>query len=147
MAELKTKKTKESVAAFLAKIDEASRRDCKTLVALMEGATGAKARMWGPSIIGFGDRRLEYPNGRQLDWFVMGFSPRKAALTLYLPADASKSADLAKLGKHTTGKGCLYIKRLSDVDGAVLEKIIRTSAAEAKKKDASGAGGAAPDGA
>ena len=134
MAELKTKKTKESVTAFLAKIDEASRKDCKTLVRLMEDATGAKARMWGPSIVGFGDRRLEYPNGRQLDWFFMGFSPRKAALTLYLPG-STKSVNLAKLGKHTTGKGCLYIKRLSDVDGAVLEKIIRTSAAEAKKKD------------
>jgi hypothetical protein len=133
MAELKTKKTKESVAAFLAKFDDASRKDCKTLVGLMEKATGAKARMWGPSIVGFGDRRLEYPNGRQLDWFVMGFSPRKAALTLYLPGAVSKSENLAKLGKHTTGKGCLYIKKLSDVDGVVLEKLIRNSAAEAKK--------------
>jgi Domain of unknown function (DU1801) len=128
MAELKTKKTAESVPAFLAKMDEAVRKDCKTLVALMENATGAKARMWGTSIVGFGEHLLRYDSGRELDWFVMGFSPRKAALTLYLPGYLSKYEDLlSKLGKYKTGKGCLYIRRLEDVDAGVLKKLIRAS--------------------
>src|SRR5262245_55537927 len=109
MAELKTKKTTQSVGGFLAKIDDADvRKDCKTLVSLMEGATKSKGRMWGPSIIGFGDNRIRYDSGRELDWFVMGFSPRRAALTLYLPGYLAKYEDLlGRLGKYKTGKGCL----------------------------------------
>jgi hypothetical protein len=134
-AELKTKKTGDSVPAFLAKIDdEEARKDCRTLVGLMEAATGAKARMWGSSIVGFGDYRYKSPaTGREGDWFQMGFSPRKAALTLYLMSGVHKHGDLLKkLGKHKTGKGCLYIKRLDDVDGAVLKRLIRESAKTSK---------------
>ena len=130
MAELKTKRTARSVDAFLAKIaDSDARRDCKTLVSLMENATKAKARMWGTSIVGFGDKRLRYDSGRELDWFVMGFSPRKAALTLYLPGYLARYEDLlGRLGKHTTGKGCLYIRRLEDVDAGVLKKLVNAAA-------------------
>jgi Domain of unknown function (DU1801) len=134
MAELKTKKTKESVAAFLAKLDDRSRKDCKTLVALMENATGAKARMWGTSIVGFGDYRYRSAaTGREGDWFQMGFSPRKAALTLYLMGGLHEHGDLLKkLGKYKTSQRCLYIKKLDDVDGAVLRKLIG-AAARSKK--------------
>jgi hypothetical protein len=141
MAELKTKKTKDSVPAFLTKIeDPEARKDCKTLVGLMEAATGAKAKMWGSSIVGFGDYHYKSPaTGREGDWFVMGFAPRKGALTLYLMSGIhSHEALLRKLGKHKTGKGCLYVKRLGDVDGAVLKKLIRESA-RAPKMAESGA--------
>ncbi len=134
-AELKTKKTKDSVPAFLAKIADAeARKDCKTLVGLMERATGAKAKMWGTSIVGFGDYRYKSPaTGREGDWFVMGFAPRKGTLSIYLLNGLHRHAALLKkLGKHKTGKGCLYIQRLDDVDGAVLEKLIRSSASPAK---------------
>jgi hypothetical protein len=136
MAELKTKKTKDSVPAFLSRIEDAkARKDSKTLVGLMEEATGAKARMWGSSIVGFGDYRYKSPRtGREGDWFQMGFSPRKGTLSLYLMGGIHSQEELLrKLGKHKTGKGCLYIKRLDDVDGAVLKKLIRSAAAEAKK--------------
>ena len=135
MAELKTKKTKESVAAFIAGLeDPQARKDCKTLVGLMQAATGAKAKMWGSSIVGFGDYHYKSPaTGREGDWFVMGFAPRKGALTLYLMSGIhSHEALLRKLGKHKTGKGCLYVKRLGDVDGAVLKKLIREAAAAPK---------------
>jgi hypothetical protein len=134
-AELKTKKTKDSVPAFLAKIeDPQARKDCKTLVGLMEAATGAKARMWGTSIVGFGDYRYRSPaTGREGDWFQMGFSPRKGALTLYLLSGVHRHGELLKkLGKHKTSKSCLYIKRLEDVDAGVLKKLILASA-KAKK--------------
>ena len=135
MAELKTKKTRDSVPAFLSTIeDPAARKDCKTLVGLMQAATGAKAKMWGSSIVGFGDYHYKSPaTGREGDWFVMGFAPRRGTLTLYLMSGIhSHEALLGKLGKHKTGKGCLYIKRLGDVDGAVLKKLIREAAAAPK---------------
>jgi hypothetical protein len=92
----------------------------------MEKATKAKAKMWGTSIIGFGDRHLKYESGRELDWFVMGFSPRKQNLTLYIPGTVlNQQALLKKLGKHKTGKGCLYINKLEEVDMAVLKEIIK----------------------
>lgn len=138
MAELKTKKTKESVPAFLAKIeDEEARKDCKTLVGLMEKATNAKGRMWGKSIVGFGDYRYKYASGREGDWFVMGFAPRKGMLTLYLMGTVKREGELLKsLGKHKTGGGCLYVKRLGDVDGGVLKKLLRVTASRAKKGQA-----------
>ena len=138
MAELKTKKTKESVPAFLAKIeDEQARKDCKTLVGLMEKATNAKGRMWGKSIVGFGDYRYKYASGREGDWFVMGFAPRKGMLTLYLMGTVQREGELLKtLGKHKTGGGCLYVKRLGDVDGGVLKKLLRVTASRAKKGQA-----------
>lgn len=131
MAELKTRKTGASVAAFLSTVaDPAMRRDAKALVALMKAATGARPRMWGPSIVGFGDWHYEYESGREGDWFVMGFSPRKSGLTLYLMPGLRKLAPLLeKLGRHKTSAGCLYIRRLADVDPVALRKILRSAAA------------------
>ena len=126
MAELKTKKTEASVAVFLAGVaDEVKRKDSQTLVRMMKKATRADPKMWGPAIVGFGNRRLVYDSGRELDWFPVGFSPRKGALTIYLSGGLELYAQLRKkLGKHEVGKGCLYIKRLSDVDLTVLEEMI-----------------------
>src|SRR6185436_13166948 len=108
MAELKTKKTELSVDAFIKKIPEPQKqKDAFTIVELMEKATKAKGKMWGTSIIGFGDRHLKYESRRELDWFVMGFSPRKQNLTLYVHGAVQKEeALLKKLGKYKTGKGC-----------------------------------------
>ena len=128
MAELKTKKTGASVTAFIGGIeDDVTRKDCKTLLALFKEVTKAKPRMWGSAIVGFGDFR--YTRGRDLyDWFLAGFSPRKQSLTLYTMSGYERFPDLmAKLGKHTTGKSCLYIKRLSDVDMPTLKKLLATS--------------------
>ncbi|MEO6613097.1 MAG: DUF1801 domain-containing protein [Chitinophagaceae bacterium] len=126
MAELKTKKTKLSVDAFIKKVPEPQKqKDAFTILGLMEKATKAKGKMWGTAIIGFGDQRLKYDSGRELDWFVMGFSPRKQNLVLYVSGAVTKQqALLKKLGKHKTGKGCLYINTLEDVDLAVLKEII-----------------------
>ena len=127
MAELKTKKTDLSVDAFIKKVPEAQKRqDSFTIIELMEKATKSKGKMWGSAIIGFGDRHLIYDSGRELDWFVMGFSPRKQNLTLYIPGTVEKQqALLKKLGKYKTGKGCLYINKLAEVDMAVLKEIIQ----------------------
>ena len=140
MAELKTKKTEASAADFLGKIKDAGmRRDCDAIVDLMQRITGAGPKMWGPSIIGFGDRRLKYPSGREIDWMVAGFSPRKAAIVLYLPGEPAKHAALLKkLGKHSTGKGCLYIRKLADVDTKVLDELIRESVRGVKPATPSG---------
>ena len=127
MAELKTKKTKVSVATFLKGVDEARRADCEALVTIMKQATKAEPVMWGPSIIGFGDMRYKGASG-EMDWFITGFSPRKRDLTLYLMSGAHRYPELlAKLGRHSTGKSCLYIKRLADVDMAVLKELVTTS--------------------
>lgn len=127
MAELKTKQTDASVEAFLNTIDDAQKRqDAFTILAMMEATTKAKAKMWGPAIIGFGDKRLVYDNGRELDWFIMGFSPRKQNFALYVSAAVKDEQGLlATLGKHKTGKGCLYINKLSDVDSKVLQAIFK----------------------
>jgi hypothetical protein len=126
MAELKTKKTELSVEAFIKKIPDAQKqKDAFTIIELMEKATKAKGKMWGSAIIGFGDQHLKYESGRELDWFVMGFSPRKQNLTLYIFGTVEKQqALLKKLGKHKTGKGCLYINKLEEVDMDVLKEII-----------------------
>src|ERR1700730_5645110 len=123
MAENQTKPTHVSVAAFIDAIaDQTNRADAKTLVKLMQGATGEKPKMWGPSIIGFGSYHYKYDSGREGDSPIAGFSPRKAATVLYGVTGSSDSeALLGKLGKHTTGKGCLYVKKLADVDQKVLE--------------------------
>ena len=127
MAELKTQKIELSVAAFLKKIPEAQKRkDAFAIAELMEKATKVKGKMWGAAIVGFGDRVIKYENGRELDWFVMGFSPRKQTLTLYISGAVQKQpALLKKIGKHKTGKGCLYINKLEEVDMAVLKEIIK----------------------
>jgi hypothetical protein len=138
MAELKTSKTRASVSAFLNAIpDEARRKDCKTVVALMKAATGAPPKMWGPTIVGFGDMRCKYASGREIDWFLTGFSPRKDSLTLYLvPGLGAHAPLLAKLGKHKTGKSCLYIKKLSEVDPAVLKRLVGDAVKVAKEMSA-----------
>lgn len=126
MAELKTKKTGSSVDDFLKKIPEKQKReDAYTLLRLMETAAKAKGKLWGTAIIGFGDKHLVYDSGRELDWFVMGFSPRKQNFALYITGAVQKHQQLLKkLGKYKTGKGCLYINRLSEVDLTVLKEII-----------------------
>ncbi len=125
MAELKTKKTELSVEEFLGKItDKEQQQDSRTIIELMQKATKSPPKMWGSAIIGFGDRHLVYDSGRELDWFVIGFSPRKNALSLYLSFDINTCPLLAKLGKYKTGKGCLYIKKLSDTDISILKQII-----------------------
>lgn len=126
MAELKTKPTRASVAKFIQGIkDEEVRRDCKTLVRIMKRISDAPPRMWGPSIIGFGSYRYVYESGRELDWFPIGFSPRKDALSLYILGGFSPSNPSFKaLGQFKTGKGCLYVKRLSDVNLPHLARLI-----------------------
>jgi hypothetical protein len=130
MAELKTKKTELSVDAFIKKVpDPQKQKDAFTIIGLMEKATKAKAKMWGSAIIGFGDKVLKYESGRELDWFIMGFSPRKANLTFYIPGAVGKDTGLLKkLGKHKTGKGCLYVNKLEEIDMAVLKEIINKGA-------------------
>jgi Domain of unknown function (DU1801) len=134
-AELKTKASGADVTNFLAKVtDEDRRKDCERLVALMTKATGAPAKMWGSAIVGFGDKVLTYPNGRELDWFVCGMSPRKGALTLYGLTTTATTTLLEKLGKHASGKGCLYVKKLSDIDEGVLRELVALAAGETKPK-------------
>ena len=125
MADNKTKPTKLSVLAFIdALTDRTKCADAKALVKLMQSATGEKPKMWGPSIIGFGTCHHKYDSGREGDMPLIGFSPRKAATVLYLAGLSDSEALLAKLGKHTTGKGCLYIKNLADVDQKVLQAMV-----------------------
>lgn len=129
-AELKTKENDQSVAGFLATVaDPERRRECETVLALMRRVTGEPPRMWGASIVGFGRYRYRSPaTGREGDWMLTGFSPRKQALTLYLMSGFAPLADLMeKLGKHTTGGSCLYLKKLADVDLKVLEQAVRRS--------------------
>lgn len=132
MVELKTKQNELSVADFIKKAaDTQKQKECFTIIELMEKATRAKAKMWGSAIVGFGDQHLKYESGRELDWFVMGFSPRKQNLTFYIPGTVEKQQGLLKkLGKHKTGKGCLYINKLEEVDMAVLKEIINKGAAK-----------------
>jgi hypothetical protein len=132
----KTTVTDGSVEAFLAGIaDPQKQQDCRTVAAIMAKATSEEPRMWGPSMVGFGQYHYVYESGREGDWFVTGFAPRAANLTLYIMDGFPKYAELlAKLGKHTTGKSCLYIKRLSDIDLKVLEQLITASVKHVGKK-------------
>lgn len=130
-AELKTSKTGASVDAFIASIeDKQKQEDSKKILALMKKVTGDEPKMWGPSIIGFVDVNLKYSTGRELEWFKVGFSPRKQTLSFYLSFNVEEEFKnlLPKLGKHSTGKGCLYVKKLSDIDLDILEEMIRKSA-------------------
>jgi hypothetical protein len=126
MPENKTKATNLSVSVFIDAIDDPARRsDARELVRLMQRASGEKPKLWGPSIVGFGSYHYKYDSGREGDMPQISFSPRKAALVLYSMLDHNESkALLPKLGKCTTGKGCLYIKKLADVDRTTLEKLI-----------------------
>ena len=136
MAENKTKPTAVSVTAFIAAItDPVKRSEAKALVKLMQSASGEKPKMWGPSIIGFGSYHYKYDTGREGDMPLIGFSPRKAATVLYGMNAASDSAALhEKLGKHTAGKGCLYIKKLDDIDQKALKTLIAKSVAAARQR-------------
>jgi Domain of unknown function (DU1801) len=134
VATLKTQPTDEDVAAFLAGIEDARKReDSQAICRLMAEETGQAPRMWGTGIVGFGSFHYVYASGREGDWMALGFAPRKASLTLYLMDGFSGYEELlARLGKHSTGKSCLYIKRLSDVDQDVLEEIVTRSVARTR---------------
>lgn len=133
----KTQPTDASVAAFVAGIPDPRRRaDSERLITLMSELTGEPATMWGPSIIGFGSYHYRYASGREGDAPLVGFSPRKTALTLYASADEEVRADLlARLGPHKVGKGCVYVKRLSDVDEQALADLIQVGAAFTRAQD------------
>ena len=136
MAELKTKQTEKSVDKFLKAIqDETRRKDCFTVVKLMEEVTGMKPKMWGPSIVGFGSYHYKYASGHEGDMPIAAFSPRKQNLTIYIMPDSDRRADLMKkLGKHAASKSCLYIKRLDDIHMPTLKKLVSESVKYVKKK-------------
>ncbi len=136
MAENKTKETRASVSAFLKSVDHDKRReDALTLKTPMDKVTGWKAKMWGPSIVGYGKYHYKYESGREGDSLITGFSPRKQSMVVYIMPGLSEYGDLmAKLGKYKTGRSCLYINKLEDVDMKVLETLIRKSVAFMKKK-------------
>lgn len=132
---MKTQYTEASVEEFLNSVENDERRtDAFRVLEMYIRVTGEEPRMWGPAIVGFGYRVLKYETGREFDWMLAAFSPRKANMTLYVICDSPKQPELlSKLGKHTSSKACLYIKRLSDVDEKVLEKVIKDSYLHTKK--------------
>ena len=136
MAELKTVKNDQPVDLFLQKVEDPQKlQDCYTILKMMQDITGEKPKMWGDSIVGFGEIRYKYASGRQGDWMLTAFSPRKQNLTLYIMSGFDQHQDvLARLGKYKTGKGCLYINRLSDVDQNVLLELIQKSVDFLKEK-------------
>ncbi len=138
MAELKTQKTKASVSAFLNAIaDDQRRADCKAVSKMMQEITGEKPAMWGTSLVGFGTYTYTYATGRSGDWPLAAFSPRKQNLTLYIMAGFDGYPELmAKLGPHSTGKSCLYVKRLSDLHLPTLKKLITASVKHVKARHA-----------
>ena len=129
MADLKTKATGKSVEQFLHSVkDKKKRDDCLTILKLMKQVTRTKPKMWGPSIVGFGTCHYKYENGREGDFFLTGFSPRAQSLTLYIMAGFARYDSLMKrLGKFKTGKSCMYIKSLDDVNLSILKKLIEQS--------------------
>jgi hypothetical protein len=135
MAEAKTKPTDQSVASFIKKIpDPQTREDCFAIAKLMKEATRSEPRMWGSSIVGFGTRRIQYAGGREGDWPLIAFSPRKQNLTLYVMSGSGSHTELLKkLGKHKVAGSCLHIKRLSDIDLPTLKKLIRESVKQKKR--------------
>ena len=139
MAKLKTLRTEASVEGFLSKLPEKSRRrDCRTLLEILQRATKAEPKMWGASMVGFGSYHYTYASGHSGDSFLTGFAPRKQDLTLYImPGFDRYAALMSKLGKHKIGKSCLYIKQLADVDLAVLEALVSASVKQMKEKHAS----------
>ncbi len=130
LAEIKTKQTSASVESFINSVmDEQKRKDSFVILDIMKKASGEEPKMWGGSIIGFGNKRYKSPaTGREVDWLLIGFSPRKANLSLYLMMNIrEQAASLKKLGKHKTGVGCLYINKLEDIDMKVLKGMIDES--------------------
>ena len=136
MSELKTRQNDASVDAYLDAVEHPRRRaDARTLLALMQRVTGEPPTLWGTSIVGFGSYHYTYASGREGDWPVVGFAPRKQNLALYImPGFSQYGALLQRLGKHRTGKSCLYLNKLEDVDMAVLEELVRKSVAEMKRR-------------
>jgi hypothetical protein len=136
-AKLQTQETDASVDDFIAAIENPVRRaDAEKVLAMYKRVTGEEPKMWGPAIVGFDNGVLRYPDGREIDWMLAAFSPRKQNMTLYVISDSPKQpALLAKLGKHTTSVACLYINKLSDVDENVLEAIVKDSYVHSKKKN------------
>lgn len=137
MAGTKTKPTGMSVAEFIAKVEDPQKRDdSRVLVAMMTRITGKKPKMWGPSIVGFGEYHYKYPSGHEGDTCLTGFSPRKAEFSIYLYGSQQGSPErgdlLSRLGKHRMGKGCLYVKRLEQIDLDVLEQLVRNSVDSAR---------------
>lgn len=137
MAENKTQATSNSVAEFLDKVENPERKqDCQTIVAIMQQITGEQPVLWGPSIVGFGKYHYKYASGREGDFIVTGFSPRKQNLSLYIMAGFDQYDELlAKLGKYKTGKSCLYIKSLKEVDIDVLKELISASVTYMRNKN------------
>ncbi len=129
MAELKTKVNDRSVVDFLKGVpDERKRQDSFTILEIMQQVTGEEAKMWGDSIVGFGSYHYRYASGQEGDWLLVGFSPRKQNLTLYIMPGFDQYGELLqRLGKFSTGKSCLYIKKLGDVDQAVLKDLVHQS--------------------
>ena len=136
MAELKTNETKLSVTKFIGKVeDDQKRQDSQAILKLMKQVTKEEPKMWGGSMVGFGRFHYKSDSGREGDWFLTGFSPRKQNLTIYITPGFDKYESLMKqLGKHKTSKGCLYIKKLEDVDMKVLKQLIKQSYQDMKKK-------------
>lgn len=129
LAKVKTTQNTSNVEDFIGKVDnEQKRKDSYTILKMMEKATKEKPMMWGGSIIGFGKERIVSPSGREVEWFTMGFSPRKANLTVYVNNVKNHEAALKKLGKHKLGGGCIYINKLEEIDMKVLEEIIKAQA-------------------
>jgi hypothetical protein len=137
MAELKTQPNEQNVENFLNGVEnEAKREDSFSILELMKEETGAEPIMWGDSIVGFGRYHYKYASGREGEWFLTGFSPRKQNLTLYIMSGFEEYDELlGKLGKHSTGKSCLYIKKLEDVDQDVLRELVSKSVAHMKESN------------
>jgi Domain of unknown function (DU1801) len=135
MAEIKTKATAASASDFLKAIEDAQvRADCLAIAKIMEKATKAKPKMWGSKIVGFGSCRYKYPDGREMDWMLVAFAPRKGNIALYtMPEFPGRKEIMAKLGKFSAGKSCVNIKRLADVDLAALRKLVEGSVASMRK--------------
>jgi nucleoid DNA-binding protein len=136
MSDLKTKPTKASVSAFIDAIeDPQKRKDCRELVKMMSEVTGKKPKMWGTSIVGFGTYHYKYASGREGDWPITGFSPRKQNLTIYIMLGFSKYGSLMKkIGKHKHSKSCLYVRSLDDLDRKVLRRLVEKSVADMRRK-------------
>lgn len=134
-ADNKTQPTNKDVAGFLEQVEpEQKRQDCQAILEMMRQATKAAPKMWGDSMIGFGEYHYKYASGREGDWFLTGFAPRKQNISLYIMAGFNRYEELmAKLGKYKTGKSCLYINKLADVDEAVLKELIQLSASYVKE--------------
>jgi len=140
MAELKTRPTRASVKAFLDAIeDEDRRRECRVVMRILRQATGATPRMWGPTIVGYGTYHYRYASGREGDWFLTGFSPRARDLTVYIMTGLEEHGDLMRrLGRYRTGRSCLYLKKLADVDLEILAALVRRSVTKLRRRSVAG---------